>query len=187
MLPRRVIISGPSGSGKSTIINYLLKEFPSNFKLSISHTTRKKRDTETNHQEYHFVTKEEFLQKIQKKEMFEYQIFNNEYYGTSFEELNQSDKSVLFDLGRVGVEEARNKKIEAVFISIFCSREKLKSNLIGRIGKINCKKEDFEDINRRLEEFDKDESFFKSDFFDYFIVDSTIEQTKKDVCRIFGL
>jgi hypothetical protein len=43
---RPLVICGPSGVGKSTIVNQLLKEFPSVFGFSVSHTTRKPREGE---------------------------------------------------------------------------------------------------------------------------------------------
>lgn len=187
MLPKRIIISGASGSGKSTVINYLLEKYPEKFRLSVSHTTRKKREKETDHKEYHFISKEEFLRKIENNEMFEYQIFNNEYYGTSFAELNSCDKTTLFDLGKVGVEIARQNCISGIYISILCSHDLLLSNLIRRIGKENLNDKTLNDIYGRLEEYKRDESFFTGDLFDYKVFNISIDQLRKDVCNILNL
>lgn len=167
MFPKRIFISGPSGSGKSTVINYLLTKFPEELRLSISHTTRKKRENESDHKDYHFISKEDFILKIQNNEMYEYQLFNNEYYGTSFDELNLSNKSVIFDLGRIGIEVARKNNLEGIYISILCNKHKLKENIEKRIGMNNLKNDQILDIKRRLEEYEKDEEFFKSSSFDY--------------------
>ena len=77
-----LVFSGPSGAGKSTLINYLLQEFKE-AGLTVSHTTRKPRDEETNGISYHFVTKEKFLEMVENNEFVEYvECFGN-YYGTS--------------------------------------------------------------------------------------------------------
>ena len=54
-----IVISGPSGAGKGTIVQELLKDSSSLY-LSISMTSRPKRDYETDGKEYYFVSKEEF-------------------------------------------------------------------------------------------------------------------------------
>ena len=48
-----VILSSPSGAGKTTLVNLLSKQ--KNFEVSISHTTRKPRPTETQNKDYFFV------------------------------------------------------------------------------------------------------------------------------------
>ena len=56
-----MIISGASGTGKSTLINMFLKEHPGILEFSVSHTTRNPREGEKDGVDYHFVTKEKFL------------------------------------------------------------------------------------------------------------------------------
>merc|ERR1711983_129019 len=53
-----IVLSGPSGCGKSTIINMLMKEYPSKFGFSVSHTTRQPRPGEVDGKDYHFTQKE---------------------------------------------------------------------------------------------------------------------------------
>lgn len=78
-----IVISGPSGAGKSTILSRLFEEFPGKFGFSISHTTRGPRGTEQNGKEYYFVTKEEFLDLVEKKGFVEHAQFGGNHYGTS--------------------------------------------------------------------------------------------------------
>lgn len=80
---RPIVISGPSGAGKSTILKRLFDEFPDKFGFSISHTTRSPRAGEENGREYHFVTKEEFLDLVDKKGFVEHAQFGGNHYGTS--------------------------------------------------------------------------------------------------------
>lgn len=83
-----IVISGPSGAGKSTILSRLFEEFPGKFGFSISHTTRAPRGTEQDGKEYYFVTKEEFLELVDKKGFVEHAQFGGNYYGTSVKAVN---------------------------------------------------------------------------------------------------
>ena len=77
-----LVFSGPSGAGKSTLINYLLQNFDC-AGLTVSHTTRAPREGETDGINYHFVTKEKFLNMVANDEFVEHvECFGN-YYGTS--------------------------------------------------------------------------------------------------------
>ena len=75
-----IVISGPSGSGKGTIIKELLKK-NNDLSLSVSMTSRAKRDYEEDGREYFFVTKDCFENKIASGELLEYTCYNGNYYG----------------------------------------------------------------------------------------------------------
>ena len=75
------IISAPSGSGKSTLVNRLLKDVPG-LSFSVSYTTRAPRGNERPDEGYHYITREEFEERISRNEFLEYaEVFGN-YYGT---------------------------------------------------------------------------------------------------------
>ena len=77
-----IIFSAPSGAGKTTIVHYLLKKFPE-LEFSISATTRKARGEEQHEKDYYFITKEEFLHRIAKKQFVEFEeVYNSTFYGT---------------------------------------------------------------------------------------------------------
>ena len=61
-----VILSSPSGAGKTTLVKKIAQE--NNFKISISHTTRKPRSNEKNGEDYYFVSEGEFTNLIKKEE-----------------------------------------------------------------------------------------------------------------------
>ena len=60
-----LILSSPSGAGKTTITKKIQQKYQ-NFKLSVSHTTRKPRDNEIEGIDYYFVTNNEFENLINK-------------------------------------------------------------------------------------------------------------------------
>ena len=77
-----VILSSPSGAGKTTITKKIQQKYH-NFKISVSHTTRKPRPNEIDGVDYFFVNEDIFLKKKINNEFYEHaKIFDN-YYGTS--------------------------------------------------------------------------------------------------------
>jgi len=91
------VVSGPSGSGKSTLCREAVKR--TGIVLSISATTRPRRDTEVEGKDYYFLSDPEFARKIQAREFLEYARVFDHYYGTPtapiLEKLNAGQNVVL--------------------------------------------------------------------------------------------
>lgn len=79
------IISGPAGSGKGTVVN-LLKESSPELGVSVSATTRAPRPGEVHGVNYYYISREEFLSRIEKGEVLEYTEYCGNMYGTLKEE-----------------------------------------------------------------------------------------------------
>ena len=76
------ILSAPSGAGKTSLVSALLDE-TDNIRVSISHTTRTRREGEQDQVNYHFVDRSQFEQMISDDAFLEYaEVFGN-FYGTS--------------------------------------------------------------------------------------------------------
>lgn len=76
-------ISAPSGAGKTSLVSALLSQGDKRLCVSVSHTTRAKRPGETDGVNYHFVSREEFLDMRQAGTFLESaEVFGN-LYGTS--------------------------------------------------------------------------------------------------------
>ena len=58
-----VILSSPSGAGKTTLTKKFQQKYQ-NFKISVSHTTRKPRPNEVEGVDYFFTTQTDFEKKI---------------------------------------------------------------------------------------------------------------------------
>lgn len=97
-----IIFSAPSGSGKTTIVRHLLKTFPNQIEFSISATSRPKRGVEENGKDYHYLTVEEFKQKIDNQEFLEWEeVYADTHYGTLRSEVDRiwaKGKHVIFDI-----------------------------------------------------------------------------------------
>ncbi len=90
-----VVISSPSGGGKDTVIFALLKKFQNSVKL-ITTTTRSPRPDDKEGITYHFITKENFQEKIKNDEVLEYNFYAGNYYGITKTEIQ--NKLNNFDL-----------------------------------------------------------------------------------------
>lgn len=131
-----VVISGPSGAGKDTIVNEVLKNKKINAWVSISMTSREPRGSEVNGKDYFFVSKKEFEENIGKGNFLEYAIYNDNYYGTPKNKINEYlDKGidVILIIEIQGALQIKELIPEALFIFIMPpSMEELKNRLINR-------------------------------------------------------
>ena len=175
-----VILSSPSGAGKTTISKKIQQKFQ-NFKISVSHTTRKPRANEVEGIDYYFINKNDFKDKINKNEFYEYaKIFGN-YYGTSKESvlnLLKNKNDVLFDIDWQGTQQLSKFK-ELNLLKIFIlppSKEELKKRLVQR----NQDKPQV--VEERLKAYDTD-SAHKKDY-DFVVINDNLEQCFKEVEKI---
>lgn len=164
------VISGSSGVGKGTVLKGFLEKNPQ-FKLSVSYTTRKKREGETEGVNYFFVSKEEFLKDAKNDEFLEWAEFSDNYYGTkkSFIEksLNEGHNLIL-EIETQGALQIKEKMPDAVLVFIAPpSYQDLEFRLRNR----NTESE--EAIAKRLD-FVKLE-MKNSEMYDYIIVNDKLE------------
>ena len=175
-----VILSSPSGAGKTTISKKIQQKYQ-NFKISVSHTTRKPRPNEVEGIDYFFTNEEKFKEKISKEEFYEYaKIFGN-YYGTSKKavlDLIKNNNDVLFDIDWQGTQQLSKFK-ELNLLKIFIlppSKEELKKRLIQR------NQDKPEVVQERLKAYDTDSSH-KEDY-DFVVINDNLENCFKQVEQI---
>jgi len=82
-----VLVTAPMASGKGTLIACMQKEFPQVTRIT-SCTTREIRPGERENVDYHFISRAEFQDKIEKGEFIEWAEFSGNLYGTLFSDLN---------------------------------------------------------------------------------------------------
>lgn len=151
-----IVISGPSGAGKDTIVNELLEKHKDIY-LSISMTTRDKREYEVDKKDYYFVTQNVFEENIKNSNFLEYAKVYDKYYGTPKDEVLNRLKNGIDVILVIDITGALNIKKEfkdAIFI--FIMPPDLKT-LLKRIVKRNSDskekiikrfKEDYKLINQ---------------------------------------
>ena len=167
-----IVLSSPSGAGKTTLVKMLSSL--DNFEISISHTTRQPRPSETSNKDYFFVNEVEFKRLIKNEEFLEYaKVFNN-FYGTTrtpvIDKLNKG-KNVLFDIDWQGADQIKNKKLDYKLITFFIlppSKEELFQRLSNR---------DMKDkliVDERMRQFERDVLHWIN--YDYVVVNDNLEK-----------
>ena len=178
-MPFIVVISGPSGVGKSTIVNRVL-ELASEFRRSMSLTSRKPRKDDRSGVQYYFVSREEFLKRRDSGELFEWAELYGDLYGTPAAFVEQQlgeGNGVLLEIDIQGGENVKKKRSEAVLIFLLPpSFEELERRLRSR------KTDTEEEIERRLEIARKELN--SHDMYDYLVVNDVIERCVEDVLSI---
>jgi len=174
------VLSSPSGVGKTTLTKKLA-ENNSNFKISISHTTRKPRPNEINEKDYYFVSETEFDSLIKKNSFFEYaKIFDN-FYGTLKEPVLKSlseGKDVLFDIDWQGTQQLkRTKNLSLVTFFILPPNIKvLKERLFNR------HKGQEKIIEQRMNKFNDEISHWNE--YNYVVVNDNLEECFSKILKI---
>lgn len=173
------VISGSSGVGKGTVLKAFLTKHPE-FKLSISCTTRGKRDGEVHGQNYFFLTKEEFEKCIKNEEFLEWAEFSGNHYGTrkSFvEDCLKNGENLILEIDTKGALNVKKIMPEAVLIFIAPpSIEELEARLRGRHTETE------EAIQKRLASIKFEME--NSKHFDYKIVNDEIANAVKGLEKI---
>ncbi len=175
-----VILSSPSGAGKTTISKKIQQKYQ-NFKISVSHTTRKPRPNEVEGIDYYFTNENDFKNRIDNNEFYEYaKIFGN-YYGTSKKSvlnLLNNENDVLFDIDWQGTQQLSKFK-ELNLLKIFIlppSKEELKKRLIQR------NQDNLDVVEERLKAYDSDSSHKKD--YDFVVINDNLESCFKEVEKI---
>lgn len=174
------VISGPSGAGKTTICKTMLQTIP-NLLWSVSVTTREKREGETDGQDYHFISLEEFQKKLANHEFLEYAKVHDHYYGTLKAPIEKALAIGHHYLVEIDVQGARNvqKAYPNNSILIFItapSFEVLRQRLLDR------KQDSLEVIERRIHNAKKE--LEQATFYNYTIANVVLEDTLAQVSSI---
>ncbi len=176
---RLFVIAAPSGAGKTSLVKALLQRKPE-LHVSISHTTRRKRATEEDGREYHFVSVEEFLRLRDQGEFLEYaQVFDN-YYGTGRRPVETElarGNSVVLEIDWQGAQQVRRAMPDCVTIFILPpSRKSLEDRLRNR------RTDSDEVITRRLQDAVGDMSHWRE--FNYVVVNDDFEKAVAELASI---
>ena len=113
------VISGASGVGKSTVLSRVMAA-RDDLRFSVSATTRAPRPGEVDGESYYFITREKFLEMIDRNEFLEYDAHMDNYYGTPKGQLEEKlqNGSVILDIEPNGAFNVRKSRPDAVLIFI---------------------------------------------------------------------
>ena len=170
MKNRLMVVSGPSGVGKGTLVKKLVKK-RSDVVESVSCTTRAPREGEVHGREYYFLTKQDFLRRVEEQDFLEYDEHFGNYYGTpkSFVQETLKEKSVILEIDVVGALNAKKAFSDCVLVMIVPpSKETLFERLKGRNSETD------EEIQSRLARLDYELS--QKDKYDYVVINDDLDK-----------
>lgn len=172
-------LSGSSGSGKTTLLDLLSRDLAIN--ISVSYTTREKREYEVDGLHYYFVSKDKFDSLINNGMFIEYENVHGDLYGTTKEEVEHylSEKKPLFlelDVkGALNLKKIYPEDVVSIFLSAPNFNE-LENRLIHRSS------ESKEEIEKRLSRFSEEENLKKE--FDYTVINDNFESTFEELKKM---
>ena len=173
------VISGSSGVGKGTVIKEFLNKHPE-FRLSISCTTRGKREGEAHGVNYFFLSPDEFKECISKNEFLEWAEFSGNHYGTKkafVQDCLNNGENLILEIDTKGALNVKKIMPEAELIFIAPpSVEELEARLRGRHTETE------EAIQKRLASIKLEIENSKQ--FDYKVVNDTVENAVKELEKI---
>ena len=174
------VLSSPSGAGKSSISKYILKK-DKHIHLSVSFTTRKKRNEEIFGKDYNFISKSDFQKKVNEGYFLEWaEVFGN-YYGTPKDTVQKSISNgvdVLFDIDWQGTQKlSGNEGYEVVSIFILPpSRQELENRLRNRA------QDTIAEVKKRMSKASDEMSHYME--YDYIIINNNLEESATQVLNI---
>ena len=179
------IISAPSGAGKTSLVKEVLKECGKkyNLKRAITYTTRPPREGEIDGEHYHFVSVDEFKEKIDKDYFIEWSTWYDHYYGSPSSLLKRVQEGVSFVaiLDRQGAKDVISVYPQSILIWITPpSLEVLKNRLVLRA------KDSEATIENRLRKPSIEiEQEVSEQFYQHHIVNDNYKIAKKEIVALF--
>jgi guanylate kinase len=179
---RLVVITGPSGAGKGTLIRRLVERRP-DLEVAVSATTRPRRESEVDGVHYHFLSEEEFVERIEAGELLEHvRYVSGHRYGTlrsEVERIRAAGKSCILELETEGAR--RVKELEPDSLTIFVttpSFDELERRLRERAT------ESAGEIGERLELARR--QMAEQDDFEHVVVNDELERAVGELDRLIA-
>ena len=178
---RMLLISGPSGCGKSTICRRLVED--PRVVFSVSATTRERREGEVDGRDYHFLTKEEFAQRVERGEFVEYAEVYGKMYGTLRSDMNDAldaGKVFLVEIDVQGALQLKGLDVPGIYVFVAPpSFEVLRRRLEGRGS------ETPESLERRLKK--AEDEYRERVKYDHIVVNDEVERALTEIRELAGL
>ena len=180
MANKLFVISGASGVGKSTVLSRVMQA-RNDLLFSVSATTRSPRPGEQDGVSYYFVSKDTFLDMIQKDAFLEYDAHMDNYYGTPKSQVEEKLQRahVILDIEPNGAFNVRKARPDAVLIFIAPpSLEILENRLRGR--------GDTSEEQIRLRQERAEWEMEQSKRYDYTVINDQVDTCAEQILKIIA-
>ncbi|MCR9261700.1 MAG: guanylate kinase [Pseudomonadaceae bacterium] len=174
------LVAAPSGAGKTSLVHAALKNDP-NLVVSISHTTRERRSSETDGVNYHFVSQQTFARMIAEGQFLEHAEVFGQYYGTARKQVDlllAQGKDVILEIDWQGAEQVRQLVPDVIGIFILPPSVEVLAQRLSSRGQDSEKS-----MQVRLSQATLEIS--KAPNFDYILVNDDFEVTLADLLCVF--
>lgn len=176
-----IVISGPAGSGKGTVIGKLT-ENTSDYRYSVSATSRQRLGSEQNGVHYWYLTREEFEGRIDRGEMLEYTEYCGNYYGTPLKEALdtiETGKNLILEIEVDGAMQIKRRFPDALLIMILPPGHKKQEERLRSRGR-----DSEEQIQKRLAVAEQELYQLKN--YDYVVIndDGEADRAAADIAAI---
>lgn len=176
-----VVVAAPSGTGKTTVCREVVAR-DDRIVLSVSHTTRRRRERERDGVDYHFVSQPEFTRLVEEGAFLEWATYNDNRYGTSWAAIEAplaQGLDVLLEIEVQGARQVRKRRPDARLVFLLPpSFDTLRRRLTGRGTDTP------EEVARRLEVARSELRALVE--FDYAVVNDDLERCVGDVLAILA-
>jgi guanylate kinase len=177
-----LVLSSPSGAGKTTLSRRLLQTDPA-VELSVSVTTRRKREGEVEGRDYHFIDRARFDGLVRGGELLEWAEVFDHCYGTPrapVEAALAAGRDVLFDIDWQGTQQLR-EKVPKDLVSVFV----LPPSVPELERRLKARAQDADDvIHSRMTKAAGEMSHWAE--YDYVVINRDIDRAFHDVCAILA-
>jgi guanylate kinase len=177
-----LVLSSPSGAGKTTLSRKLLALDPA-VELSVSVTTRRKREGEVDGRDYHFIDRPRFDELVRTGELLEWADVFDHCYGTPrapVEAALAAGRDVLFDIDWQGTQQLR-EKVPKDLVSVFV----LPPSVSELERRLRARAQDAADvIHSRMAKAADEMSHWAE--YDYVVINRDLDHAFRDVCAILA-
>lgn len=174
------IISAPSGAGKTTLVQQVMQTV-ADVVVSVSHTTRVRREGEQDGKDYHFVDIDSFNDMVTNGEFLEHASVFGNHYGTSRQHIQEQllkGLDVILEIDWQGARQIRQLMSDSRSIFV------LPPSINALRDRLTHRAQDSDDvIQRRMQEAVSEMSHYAE--FDYIVINDKLETAVAQLSAIF--
>jgi len=176
------VVTGPSGAGKNSVIDLVMAQLP-RLVYSVSYTSRSKRPSENDGEDYVFVTEDEFVRRVEAGDFLEHVTYVDDHYGTSRSQIEDSITRGFDVILNIEVEGAKTLQQEDLggtkVVYVFLTPSSM-VELEARLRKRNT--EDETKIQRRLQVARQEMKALPR--FDYLVINDDLDSAVRELASV---